>query len=149
MGGVGKCQRDIRHTRAGPTRRQAILRVDPRCGDRERHTGHSRRLFAGGYTWRDIDFRSVFMRGHRLAGRIEVHALMYVQKSAVTRLHVARVRMDERDHRLQRDEEPEHQQAEGTVEHGQGTFSREKLLYQNLDNSSHRRTGQNTFDSAG
>jgi hypothetical protein len=44
-----------------------------------------------------------------MPGGIAVHALVHMQKPRVIQLHRTCMRMDERGHRLQRDEEPEHQ----------------------------------------
>jgi hypothetical protein len=44
-----------------------------------------------------------------MPGGIAVHALMHVQKTCVTQVYRACMRMDERGHRLQGDEQPEHQ----------------------------------------
>ena len=66
----------------------------------------------------DIDFRAVRVSRKRVISRVSVHALMNMQKTRVIKLHRARMRVDERSHRLQGDEEPEHQKSLQSVRHG-------------------------------
>lgn len=126
MGRLGECHGNVRPPSAGPAGRSGIQRLEPDGAGRQCQTGHGKREFAGTHTCRNVDFRFVSVRGGRLAGGIEMHIGVRVQETDLTRfdgmrLDIARVRMDERRHRLQRDEEPEHQQADCTVEHKHGT----------------------------
>lgn len=56
-----------------------------------------------------LERRAVFVGHQRVAGRVAMHTPMQMHKTRVFQLHHARMGVDERGHRLQGDEQPEHQ----------------------------------------
>lgn len=67
---------------------------------------------------RHIKFRAVLVGRKRVISRIALHPLVQMQKIRVIQLHRARMGVDERRHRLQGDEKPEHQKSVKSVRHG-------------------------------
>ena len=85
---------------------------------RRRIAGYTQRIDPMRHALRNINFRAVRVCRKRVISRVSMHALMNMQKTRVIKLHRARVRVDERRHRLQGDEEPEHQKSLQSVLHG-------------------------------
>lgn len=109
---LGRC----RQTRAGQGRAvSAWQRLQLRRRD---IVGHIQRIDPMRHALRHIDFRAVRVSRKRVISRVGVHALMNMQKARVIKLHRARMRVDERRHRLQGDEQPEHQKSLQSVRHG-------------------------------
>jgi hypothetical protein len=69
-----------------------------------------------------VDFCAVLAGGRRVINAIVLSRLMEVKKTRMIELHRTRMGVDERHHRLQGDEEPEHQGAESSGGHGQIRF---------------------------
>lgn len=84
------------------------LRID--CGSL-RPVQHPRFGFAHRCSLRHIEFRSVLLGSNCVVSRIGMRTLMTMQEPTMIQLNHARMGMDERNHRLQGDESPEHQEA--------------------------------------
>ena len=80
--------------------------------------GRVQRVDPQRHALRHIDLRAVLVGRKRMVSSVAVHALMNMQKIRVIKLHRARMGVDERRHRLQGDEKPEHQKSVKSVRHG-------------------------------
>lgn len=112
----GKMER--RRNRQGRTqpacccRRRSIRCHERRIGNRPGCLGMSRRQ-----PLRHLNLSAMLTVDDRMVGSIAVHALMHMRQIRMTQLHRPRMGVDERRHRLQGNNEPEHQQAVKSVRH--------------------------------
>jgi len=103
---------------------RAGLRGTIGTGQRQRHrrryiVGRAQRIAPKRHALRHVNLRTVFIGRKRMVASIALHALMEMQESRMIKLDCACMGVDERRHRLQGDEQPEHQEADDSVRHCQ------------------------------
>jgi hypothetical protein len=81
--------------------------------------GRDWRVVAQRHALRHFDFRTVFIGRECVVCSIAMPRLLQMQEICMIQLHRARMGVDKRRHHLQGDEQPEHQEADNSVRHGQ------------------------------